>query len=139
MKTLLLFVALACLVGCSSVESVQSSSLIANPGPTAQPLTINQLNQGVRPRVAGGSAGYANRDDGAPIVVIAPAPGQISAGGPGSASVDAWKGSHCKPGSPEASQYPCVTSDKSGNACQLGSCLPAEIKGLPSLAEINRQ
>lgn len=131
MKTILLFVALVCLTGCSSPDSVQSSGLLANPGPTVQPLTVNQLNQGSRQRVAGGSAGS--------VVITAPAPGQISAGGPGSAAVDAWKGSHCRPGSPEASQYPCVTSMPNGDACQLGSCLPAEIKGLPSLAEINRQ
>lgn len=134
MKTFLFFVALVCLTGCSSSESVQSSGLIAKPGPTAKPLTINQLNHSYRQRFDNGSV-----DDGAPVIVTAPAPGYISAGGPGAAAVDAWKSSHCRPGSPEATQYPCVTSMPNGDACQIGSCRPAEIKGLPSLAEINRQ
>ena len=131
MRAVMFFIALVCLTGCSSPGSIESNNLFANPGPTVRPLTINQLNQNPRPRVSGEAGGS--------VVITAPAPGQISAGGPGSAEVDAWKGSRCRPGSPEASQYPCVTSMPNGDACQLGSCRPAEINGLPSLAEINRQ
>lgn len=97
-------------------------------GPTPAPLTINQLNQQPRVRISGRPV-----EGDAPVVVIAPRPGQITAGGPGSVAVDAWKDSHCRPGSPEASQYPCVTSMPNGDACQIGSCRPAEIKGLPPM------
>lgn len=69
--------------GCVNLPAVPQNDLVV--GPTPAPLTINQFNQQPRVRISGRSVNYANRDDGAPVIVAAPAPGQISAGGPGSA------------------------------------------------------
>lgn len=78
----------------------------------------------------GGAVQFGQQEDDASgtITIPAPAPGQRTKGGPGSAYMDQWYEAH-----PEAFQ------DANGNAAQIGSGRPAEVPGLPSLAEIERR
>jgi hypothetical protein len=99
----------------------------------ARSTTYARLQQG--PSDGGAVYGQSAMPAGEyPVVTMAaPVVGQINASGPGTANVEAWRQRNCEPGSKYANQYPCVTSDQSGNACQIGTCRPAEIQGLPAL------
>jgi hypothetical protein len=44
----------------------------------------------------------------------------------------------CSP-TAENPRWRCVPRDATGGACQLGGCLPSEIRGLPPLNQIDRR
>jgi hypothetical protein len=109
MKRLITILIMSLMVGCAAPDVVQGNRLLASP--TATPQTIQQLNQQpVQVRIGNGD------------VII------DNIGADHSSAEMRQMRAACRPGS---NQYPCVTSDTKENACQIGTCLPAEIQGLP--------
>lgn len=94
------------------------------PSPTPKPVAVQEFNNGSAP------------GDASVSISVPAAPGITQ---PLNSQVSEWMKTNCAPGNPAANKYPCVTSDANGNACQLGSCLPAEIPGLPPLSSLPRE
>lgn len=109
---------------------VEAESIPSGIEQTAQRTSYARLQEGP----SDGGRVYTTPDtETAGVSMQAPRVGQMIVAGPGSGNVTKWIERNCTPGSKWANQYPCVTSDQYGNACQIGTCRPAEIPNLPPL------
>lgn len=124
-KSIPLLALLAIQIGCT-LEPAARHELRA-----AHPVTLQQYKQ------AEGNLPKLQIDQNTADVN---SPGRITIG-PGTVTIDnigqgtdhtnpavrEWKRTACRPGSSESRRYPCVTSMPNGDACQIGSCLPADL------------